>query len=321
MSSTCKECGGNIIFDKENSLYVCDSCGNVQTQIDQDSNVIYNGEQTTADVVEKYNHALNTMNMAVSENMFTMAAMLFDQTGGFSDSVEKARECRRRAAELRTERRYATALEDMCSPDPEKISRARETLVSLGDYKQSRENAEKCLALYSVALKNQPKPAPEAQKPQTTKKKKRVPVFLIIVIIIVGLVVGHKIREKAIYSADNIKVEFSPKENSFLTEQGNSYVFNFDVTLENDGRKDVEAIEGVVAFINKENNVIVDTQVSFSGSPIAVRHGKSSKYSWSLTVYSQDTAKELYYTDFQDFDVDFDITTIRFSNGKIVKYE
>ena len=132
---------------------------------------------------------------------------------------------------------------------------------------------------------------------------------------------GTKLQEKAVYSADNISVNFVPQESSYLMEYSNRYVFNFSVTLENDGRKDIEAIEGIVAFINEENNVIVDTEVSFSGSPIAVRHGKSSKYSWELTVYSENTARELYNTDFEDFKVEFNVTSIRFADGKTIEYE
>ena len=316
---TCKNCGGNILFDKEKFSYICDSCGRTQLEAIGDNEIICDGEQTTVETVEKYQHALQVMDTAVSENMFTMAAMLFDEAKGFLDSEQRAKECRNRAAELRCERLYSSALKYMNSFVPEQINKARETFISLGDYEQSRENAEKCLELYQTAVKNQPKP--QEKKPSTVKKKRKLPIFIVILIIIVAVIMGNNLKEKAVYSADNISVEFVPQINGYLTEYSNRYVFNFSVTLKNDGAKDIESIEGIVAFINDNGEVIVDTAVSFSGNPIALRSGKSSKYSWELTVYSEDTARQLYTADFDDYVVEFDITSIRFSDGKTIEYD
>ena len=103
---TCKNCGGNIVFDKENLKFVCESCGSIQTNVDGGDNVVCDGEQTAAEDAETYRRALRAMETAVSENMFTMAAILFDKVRGFSDSADKAQECRFKAAELRKERLY-----------------------------------------------------------------------------------------------------------------------------------------------------------------------------------------------------------------------
>ncbi len=319
MALTCKNCGGNIVFDKENFKFVCDSCGRLHTDIDNGDNVVCNGEKTTVEDAETYRRALRAMETAVSENMFTMAAILFDRVRGFSDSADKAQECRFKAAELRKERLYRSALDDMDSKDPERIAKAGEVFTSLKDYMQSAENALKCEELYKIAVKNQPKP--EIVVSKKTKKRKKSPVFIVILLIIAVLVTGVKLWGNAVYSANNISVRFAPQEDNFLEEYSNRYVFNFSVTLKNSGTKDVEEINGIVAFIDKKGNAVVDTEVSFYGSPIAVRHGKSSKYSWELTVYSEETAKELFCTDFEDFDIEFEAKTIRFSNGKTVWYE
>lgn len=321
MALTCKNCGGNIVFDKDRLICICDSCGKPQSNIDDAVDILCDGKQTTIDAVKKYKRALQVMNTASSENMFTMAALLFDEARNFSDSAERAQECRLRASEFRRERQYLTALNDMQSSDPKKIANARETLIALGNYKDAAENAEKCPELYKAAVKNQPKVEVSKPKDEKKNKKRRFPLFLITVIIIISAIIGHKHWENTVYSADSISIEFTPQENSFLSEYNNRYVFNFSVLLENNGEKDVEAIDGIVAFINKNGNVIVDTEVSFVGNPIAVRHGKSAKYTWELTVYSEDVARELYYTNFDDFDIEFEIKSMRFSDGKTITFD
>ena len=165
---TCKNCGGNILFDREKFSYICDYCGRTQEEAIGDNEIICDGEQTTVEAVEKYQRAMRVMDTAASENMFTMAAMLFDEAKGFLESEQRAKECRNRAAELRCKRLYLSALKDMNSFVPEQINKARETFISLGDYEQSRENAEKCFGLYQKAVKNQPKPQ-EKKQPTTAR--------------------------------------------------------------------------------------------------------------------------------------------------------
>ena len=324
----CNNCGGNIVFNKETLNYICDYCGTV-VSIDNigDKKILLGDREFNIETAETYKRAKNIMITGASDNMLILAARLFEQISDFLDSEVLARECRLKAEVLKTERIYCESIKDMNSNSSEKIKFAQKNLFALGDYKESKINAEKCDELYSEALKKEneilfKKQKEEKERRRLAKKAKhrRKRTFLIILVIVALCIgIGYRYNE-SIYSADNVSISLEPNLNCYSEDYGDKSVFYYTAIIKNNGEKDIESIECSVFFVNDKNETVINTTASFFGNPIAVRGGNTSKYSWELTVYSASAAQELYNTDFKDLKVEIVINSIYFSDGKEVRY-
>ncbi len=328
MALTCKNCGGNVGFSKDALAYICDYCGTVVSIGDTDDKKILIGEREfNIETAETYKRAKNIMIIGASDNMLMLAARLFEQINGFLDSEALAKDCRFKAEALKTERIYRESINDMNSNNSEKIKAAHNNLVALGDYKEAKINAERCVELYSGALKKEKeiligKQKEEKERQRLAKKakyKRRRILLIILIIAVLCMGIGY-FHNKSVYSADNVSILFEPNLDCYCEDYGEKSVFYYTAIIKNNGEKDIELIECSVFFINDKNETIVNTSATFSGNPIAVRSGNISKYSWQLSVYSDLVAQELYNTSFKDFKVEIVINTIYFSDGEVVEY-
>ena len=331
MALTCKNCGGNISIDVNSNNIICDSCGAQQTLFnaladDADSS-IYKEDSVSNGALNTYKRALSMMSSARTEKSFIFAAGVFDEIPGVLNANFLAKECREKAELFKSEQIYCCAVLNMKSDEPNKIEDAIKSFKSLGDYKDSVKKTEECLSLLSVAQVNyqeklkkaeQQRIEEEKQKQKNATKRKIVggTISLIILALIMVGIIGYF----NIYSSSNIKISLLPDEENFVVEKYNKYVFNYDVKIENNGFLDVSSIEGNVIF-EKDDEVLVDTTISFYNySSAVVRAKKNSRFTWELTVYSQDIAVILYETDFDNLDIKIDITSITYTNGKTKTY-
>ncbi len=329
VSLTCKNCGGNISLDS--NLIVCDSCGAKQslTEILADAceNLIYKEDEISQSSLNTYKRALSMMSTARTESSFIFAAGVFEKIPDVFNADALAKECREKAELFKAERIYNSAVMDMKSDDPAKIEGAIQAFKSLGEYKDSVAKIDECVPLLNIAnethqeklrVAEEQRLKEEKQKQLRVKKNKFIGklISLALVAITVIFVIGYF----RVYAPSNIKIWLSPNTENFLTEGYNKYIFTYDVKIENKGFLDVSAIEGEI-IIEKDNEVLVDTTMSFYNySSAVVRSKKSSKFTWELTVYSYETALLLYETDFDDLDVKIDITVITYTNGKTKTY-
>ena len=328
---TCKNCGGNISLDANLNLIICDSCGAQQTLTnvlaDESENFIYNEDELSRSSLNTYKRALSMMSSARTESSFFFAAGVFEEIPNVLNAGALAMECREKADLFKRERIYNSAVIDMKSDDPARIEGAIQAFKSLGEYKDSVAKTDECMPLLSVAQANhqeklrmaeEQRVKEEKQKRMQAKRNKFIGKLISLAALAVAtiLIFGYF----SIYSSSNIKISLSPDTENYLTEGYNKYVFCYDAKIENDGFLDVSAIEGEI-IIEKDNEVLVDTTMSFYNySSAVVRSKKSSKFTWELTVYSYDTALALYETDFDDLDVKIDITSITYTNGKTKTY-
>lgn len=329
MALTCKNCGGNISLNT--NMLVCDSCGAQQALTDFLKNVsdnsIYNTDEFTTNARNTYKKALSLMAAARTESSFLFAAGVFEEIPTVLNAGVLAQECRVKANLLKSERIYNEAVTDMQSDNPHELERAIRAFGLLGEYKDAAAKKEECTALLSVAQiewqeklkkEEQQKTKEDAQaKAKAFKRKIRTRfIAVVLVLITVGAVIGTSFS----YSPKHLKIEITPDAENFITEKYNDYVFHYIVKVKNNGLLDVRAIEGTVVF-EKDNEVLVDTNISFSNySSAVVRAKKSSKFTWELTVYPENTALALYETNFNDLKVKVDITGITYTNGKRKKY-
>jgi hypothetical protein len=329
MALSCKNCGGNITLDMNSGKIVCNSCGVEQTLSsalsEESANYIYLDDGVSKVALSTYKRALSMMSSARTENSFAFAAEVFEEIPGVLNADFLAKECREKAKLFRLEQIYSNAVLSMESGDPAKIKDAIQGFKSLGEYKDAAKKIDECLPLLNIAQKAYQEKLNIAEQQKVLKQKQAVKrkfigklVAFIAVLLIVFIIIGHFY----IYSSSNIKISLSPDVESFVTEEYNSYVFHYDVKIENTGLLDVSSIEGTVVFENKnDNEILVDTTISFYNSSSAVvRSKKNSKFTWELTVYSQDTALALYKTDFDDLKIQIDITKITYTNGKTKTY-
>lgn len=329
MSLTCKNCGGNISLDS--NLIICDSCGAKQSLNEvlasEAVNLIYNDDELSQASLNTYKRALSMMSTARTESSFIFAAGVFEEIPDVFNANALAKECREKAEVFKAERIYNSAVIDMKSDDPIRIEGAIQAFKSLGEYKDSVAKIDECIPLFNIANEThqeklraaeEQRVKEEKQKRMQAKKNKFIGKLISLAALAVAaiLVFGYF----SIYSSSNIKISLSPDIESYLTEGYNKYVFCYDAKIENNGFLDVSAIEGEI-IIEKDNEVLVDTTMSFYNySSAVVRSKKSSKFTWELTVYSYDTALALYETDFDNLDVKIDITGITYTNGKTKTY-
>ncbi len=329
MSLTCKNCGGNISLDS--NLIICDSCGAKQSLNEvlarETASLIYNDDEASQAALNTYKRALSMMSTARTESSFIFAAGVFEEIPDVFNANALAKECRDKAELFKAERIYNSAVIDMKSDDPVRVEGAIQAFKSLGAYKDSVTKTDECIPLLEVAqttyqeklrLAEEQGAKEEKQKQLRAKKNKFIGklISLALVAVTVILVIGYF----RIYSSSNIKITLSPDTENFLTEGYNKYTFSYDAKIENNGFLDVSAIEGEI-IIEKDNEILVDTTLSFYNySSAVVRSKKSSKFTWELTVYSYDTALVLYETDFNDLDIKIDITKITYKNGKTKRY-
>ncbi len=331
MALTCKNCGGNISFDRDTYKITCDSCGTKQSLSDAFENtsgdLIYKDDEASKELLSTYKRALSMMSCARSEKSFRFAADLFGKIPDFLNSEALAKECLEKENLLKTERIYNDAVTDMKSDDPDRIERAIKAFESIGNYKDSSAKTDECKPLLSVAKENRQKRLKEEEEKRISEEKERKrkiqrnKFFLkVSAVTAVALMLILIIVHFNTYSASNIKISLSPDSENYLTEKYNDYVFCYDATIENKGPLDVSSVEGEIIF-EKDGEILVDTSIDFYNySSAVVRSKKSSKYTWELTVYSYDTALALYETDFDDLDVKINITSITYTNGKRKDY-
>jgi hypothetical protein len=304
----------------------CDSCGAVQsmsTLLAGEAEPFLCGEDLSPAALNTYKKALSMMASAKTEHSFMMAAELFDEIPNLLNAPLLAQECRDKADLFKKERLYGGALLNMQSDDPARIQLAIETFRGLGDYKEAPIKAEACIPLLKTAQIHHQKRLEEAQREQkrTEARRKqeaakrkfwsRVIGFLLLITAALGIA-GYFY----LYSPNRIQITLSPAEENFLQENYGNYRFTYNVRIKNEGLLDVSSVTGTV-LIENEGEVLVDTEIRFqSYSSSVARAHKSGRYTWELTVYSYDIAKELYEADHDDLDIEIKITEITYTNGK-----
>lgn len=329
MALVCKHCGGTISIKEDFHTIVCDFCGEEQSlssAADRSESNIFKNDDVSVEKLIAYRRAISIMTSAHTENDFLRAAGLFNQIPEVLNAADLAKVCRDKADLVRTESTYKTAVADMHSEEPALIERAIRTFESLGKYKDATKMAKECTPLLKIAQEKsaerrriaEQQRLADAQVMRRQRVKKRIVRGLIAGIVLLAavcVVVGYF----TVYSSSNIVITLSP-DDEYVTTSYSGYVFHYDVNIENTGYLDVQAIEGTVIF-EKEDEVLVDTSISFYNySSAVVRAGKNSKFTWELTVYSEDTARALYQTPFEELDVYIDITDITYTNGETKSY-
>ncbi len=324
----CKNCGADVCYDKDKKVLVCEFC---QTFHDvcryNDGLVKCDSEKVSVLMIKKYNEALQIMETAKTENDYDICVNIFEQIGNLFDSKYLLKECILRRNSLKKENEYALACQRMKSTNPEILINAYEIFLSLGDYKDSKDKAYECNLLYKqnedleninrLNIEKQEK----AQKARE-KAKKFLNFFIVLLLVIItacGYLFYKYINEKK-YSRDNISMNFSAVENDFCVERGNSYIFSYNVIIENNGKVGIESIEGTVAFEDENGNLLVSADIYFSNYPITVAAGEKRKYLWELSVYSLDDAQKLFYIDEDDLVQTVNISKVVFADGKTMDY-
>jgi len=277
--------------------------------------------------VQTYQTALSMMASARTERAFLMAAELFRDIPEALNADALAQECLEQAEMMKTQRRYDGALLDMNSDDPVRVEGAMQVFRSIGTFRDALAKADECVVLLQTAKEHEAERLRAAQdkKCREDRQQQRRAVrrrwfgktaLWLMLLAAVAAVIG----QVRMYAASNIQITLTPDEEQFLTEGYRDYEFRYDAVLENRGWLDVASVEGAVVM-ELDNTVIVDTTVRFynGGAPV-VRAGKSSHYTWELSVRSEDAARILYETPFEDLDTHVRITRMVYTNGTVKTY-
>ena len=326
----CKNCGGNVLFDKTTKRLYCEYCNSAQyiDSILSDAQTIANINPDTKSKISMYIKALDLMALN-TEQGFDEAANIFLRIPLLFDSSDNAAICRQKETELRNERLYNSALVDMQSNSFSKILGAKNVFVSLGAYMDSKALAAKCdqrlqqlqqasqEAMKKEMLQKQLQENAKRKEKARSRSRKRLFILSVIVLIIVGILLYNHL-----HSASNIKISLEPSKDNYLVDNSyGNYTFQYDVKIKNNGYLDIDSLYAELYFENEDGEVILSSRIQvYNDYAPAVRAGKISNFTWNITVSSYDTAVELYQTDFSDIKVNIDITTIYFSSGKIVYY-
>lgn len=317
LSLTCKNCGGIISFNAQTNTIICESCGSSQALNSalNPSDVVYESDSQAGAKVNSYHRALNMMSNATTIDSLKTAQLMFERISGTLNADALAKECKDRIELMITEKKYQQAILDMNSEEPDTVISAKNVFEILGSYKDSSQKSEECNELIEKAkiTKNTNE---IKQRKQAAKKRRMVClccIFLIIIIAVVLFARGY------IYSSNRYDIDIQPTKQNYFTQTGNNFEFLYDVEIENNGFLDVAFIECDVIFENG-NDVIADTKITYSNyTSVAVRSGKSNKFSWKLSTDSANVAEELYYN-FDELDIRVEVTQIQFKNGKTKVY-
>ena len=127
-----------------------------------------------------------------------------------------------------------------------------------------------------------------------------------------------------LHHPSNIQITVTPSRDNYVTQKYGDHVFNYDVRIKNNSPFDVTAIEASVYFEEADGNVLIDTSFNagntiYQSNPV-VRGKKSSEYTWSVTVPSENKAATLYNYDFDELNVKIKIKKLRYGEGKVRSY-
>lgn len=317
MSLTCKNCGGNISFDAKTNTITCESCGSSQSlnSITNASDTVYENDGKTSANINTYQRALNMMSNATTIDALKTAQLMFERIQGTLNAESLAKECREKIELMSIENQYQQALCDMNSEQPDTVISAQNTFNLLGEYKDSLQKSEECNELIQKA-KSLQEINKAKERRQAAKRKRKISLICFVLIMVVTIAIFAR---SYVYSSKRYIVDIQPTKQNYLTEKGQNYEFLYEVEIENKGFLDVVAIECDV-IIEKDDDVVADTNITYSNySSVAVRAGKSNRFSWTLRTNSTYVAEELYYN-FDELDIHVDITQIQFANGKIKTY-
>ncbi len=319
MALKCKNCGGNIVFDSDLNLIVCDCCG-VSQPLDDISGNITDG---SIEQIIAYRQALEHFADADTPEALSEVCKELEELGELFNCTKLAQECRHRVELLVTEQDYQMALLDMQSDDPQCIQSAINTFERLGDYKESAIKLGECRPLLETAqiefdAQLQEYERKRVKNVKKARRRRRFFLFLFIVVITAVVALYYKIHSPA-----NISVSVSPADN-YVTEKYSDYVFNYDIIIHNKSPLDVTAVEAEVYFEQPDGTVLLsagfDAGSTIYSSDTVVLGKKSAKYSWSVTVSSDSIAKQLYQYDFDKLNVEVKIKKLRYKNGKVRSY-
>lgn len=325
----CENCGADIFYDRDKKSFFCEFCqAFYDANQHKDGLVRCNNTTVSVAMIHKYNEALQIMENAQTEDDYENCADIIRRAGNIFDSEELLKECALKRDSLKQEKEYVLASQRMKSSNPEILIDAYKIFVSLGDYKDSKDKAYECNLLYkhSEELKNISQLNIEKQERQQKKKEKIKKIFnlLIVLVFVVITVCGYlfyKHVDEKKYSRDNVSLDFSAVENNFCVESGSSYIFSYNVIIENESKVGIESIEGTVTFEDKIGNLLISADVRFSNYPLAVAAGEKRKYLWELSVYSLDDAQKLFNIDEDDLVQNVNISKIVFADGKTMEYD
>lgn len=322
---TCLACGGELWLDIRTDVVVCTHCDCRQSlnMALSDHNEIINLSNVSPQVLSHYKQALRIVATAKRSADYAMAADILERLPGFWNADSLSAECRQKESVLRIEEKYNGAVADMNSQQPYRIQQAAEAFEELGSYRDAPILLSQCPQLMKEAeaaqkktqkeneklLEKQARQIRKAEKRRIRRRRIRI---LLILIVIVGLTIGFFV----LHSKQNLHISMEPDQENYIENKRNHVVFYYDVTVENTGYLDIIGFDASVIFENTDGEVLVDTKMYIDNydSP-AVRSKKTVTFTWELSVYSEDTAWELYGTDFEDLKVTIKINEIRFSTG------
>ncbi len=317
MSLTCKNCGGTICFNAQTNTITCESCGSSQALNSalNPSDAVYESDSQAGAKINSYQRALNMMSNATTIDSLKTALIMFERISGTLNADALAKECKDRIELMVKEQKYQQALLDMNSEEPDTVISAKNVFNLLDNYKDSSQKSDECNQLIEKAQLLQ-EVKKEKERQQAVSRQRKFRLFGIAVIIVIGIII---LARNYTFSSARYEVTIEPTKENYLTQIGKKYEFLYDVEIENNGFLDIVAIECDV-IIEKGNDVVADTNISYSNYySVAVRKGKSSRFSWKLTTDSTYVAEQLYYN-FDDLDIRVEVTQIQFKNGKIKVY-
>ena len=321
----CKNCGANIKYKTDTKMFVCDFCGSSYSIREYSDGVVeVNGKNTPIEKIKKYYYALEVKEKAKNAAEYDAAAELFAEIGDLFDAELLYQECVDNSNNFKCETNYSIACQRMTSKNNDILDTAYEMFIELGDYKDSQQKALECQRLHQQNLQQELNDNKETEKQNQKEKVKKFfnrLITVVFVAVIVGGIFVYKHIDAKKYSRENIKLNFSAVENNFCVESGNHYVFSYNVVIENKGKLNIESVEGLVSFEDKDGNLIISANFNFSNYPVAVSAEEKAKFLWELSVYSLDDAEKLYYTAEEDLVTKVNISKIVFSNGKTMEYD
>ncbi|MBO5746871.1 MAG: hypothetical protein J6S13_07245 [Clostridia bacterium] len=323
----CPNCGGNLKYDRSLKLLVCDACGSQHTaasigkaSFDEDGGI-------SAHSLEIYEKALSMSATASTAEAWATTAEMFELIPEVFESQQLADQCRQNAAQLKTEEKYNTAVTLSQKDDSSSLIHAIQLFSSMPDYKDSATKQRQCEQRLKLARSDEQKAELHRQRREAAKQRTHKFISLLVVATIILGVITLVVRQARKYDPDLITVkitdtstEYDPDASPYIN---GCWYINFDFKITNGTLSDIDYMTVVTYFKDDDGKLIMQMSSEFGGygsSSMDLKSGDSIKQETYLSEHQPEKNEsfvELYEADFDELDVSYKITYVKFDDGEV----
>lgn len=325
MALTCKNCGGNIIYNRQNKIIYCDSCGytyNLLNTTPQDSSVLEN-LNISKNELSVYQQAVQCMEKAIDKDDWETAVEMLSLIPNVLDAQKLQQMCLEQVEMCKGKELFSEACRLAETNDIYALKRAVELFSQNPEWENSQKNLTLC---NEKILKLEKAYAAEQRANERLRKLKktvRTIILSIISVAIVFLLICFIYYQNQKYNINNIKINVVSMESNYHPNESpyinGCYYIYFDYTIKNNTYAVMDYIVITTQLKDKSGKLIYQISSSFGGygdSSLQLEKGQEI----TLETYVKENKpnesfSNVFGTELSEYDISISIKTVRFGDG------